>query len=150
MFTFGRSGITPNTANDNWTLFADTAGDIGRVKEFGWGGEVNTGTIMRTRVVRPTTAGATITAGTPGSSDVRALTARLAVATGWTTQPVIPADGTGELYVTSWNAFGGVIRWLAAPEDQMYLTNGLLTAQISCRNAVGTALSSYNVNWDEL
>lgn len=148
-YTGGRSGITPATANDNWTLNADAAGEIARVSEFGWGGEATASAAMRTRVVRPTTAGATATAGTAGVKTPNAPTAQIQFVTAWTTQPVIPADGVGELFVTSWNNHGGVVRWLAAPGEEIMIVNGVLTGQLSCRNAVGTGVSSYWTHWEE-
>lgn len=150
VYSGGRSGITPVTTTDNWTLEANAAGEIGMVGEFNWGGESTTSTAMRTRIVRPTTAGATATAGTAGTGHPGAQAARLVFATGWTTQPVIPADGTGELYVSSWNSHGGVIIWKASPGEEIFVVNGLLTSELSCRNAVGTGVSSYGVRWTEV
>lgn len=151
VYTAGRSGITPVVTSDNWTLQADAAGEMGAIVGLSAGGEATASTAMRTRVVRPTTAGVTPTNGTPGVGHPNAQAAKLAFATGWTTQPVIPADGVGELFVQSWNAHGGGYIWKATPGvDEIILINGLLTGQISCRNPVGTGVSSYGLSWTEM
>lgn len=150
VFTATRIGFSPVTTTDNYTLAGDSAGDVGEVLSIGWGGELTTSTGYRTRWVRPTTAGMTIVAmvaedHTPGYS-----TPLLAVASSWTTQPVIPASPVA-LFGQSWNAHGGlgyVALPLAAP---WRVINGVLQGQISCRNDGGTDAngSSYSVTWSE-
>ena len=57
-FSGNQGAFTPSTSQDNWTLEADTAGDVGVVQSFGWGGRMTSSTGYRTRWVRPSTAGA--------------------------------------------------------------------------------------------
>jgi len=132
---------------ENFTLEADAAGEIGFVAEVFWGGEVTTSTAMRTRWCRPTTAGVTFAAvGTVESSHPSA-TARLRFGT-FTTDPVKPASPTG-LYHTSWNAHGGLGRWLAAPGEEWIIIAAVATGEITCTNDVGTAAGTFGVGWRE-
>ena len=150
VFTATNIGFTPVTTDDNWTLNAGSAGDVGEVISIGWGGELTTSTGYRTRWVRPTTAGVTevvmvVEDHTPGYS-----TPLLSIADGWTTQPVIPASPVA-LFGQSWNAHGGlgyVALPLAAP---WRCINGVLQGQISCRNDAGADAngSSYSCTWSE-
>src|SRR5229473_996304 len=68
VFYGNNAAFTPGTfaTGQNWVLDASTTGNIGRVIEVSWGGELTTTTAMRTRWVRPTT-GATTTFTTTGA-----------------------------------------------------------------------------------
>jgi hypothetical protein len=56
----------------------------------------------------------------------------------------------GALFGTSWNAHGGVVRWLAAPGEEFNIYDaGATTSSIECRQDVGTATSSYATIWEE-
>ena len=144
-------GITPATTDDNWTV-EGAQGEFGRIIEVSWGGEATTSTAMRTRVQRSAsqagagTAGDITELGQPaGGAPLLAFFTTYA-----TTQPTLDA---GALFGTSWNAHGGVIRWLADPGEGFWIvgTAGTPAADqtISCRNDVGTATSSYACVWEE-
>lgn len=151
-FSAERGAFTPATSNDNWTLFADTAGDVGEVMAFGWGGRLTTSTGYRTRWCRPSTAGvgaATALANeayTPGYATPLCIVA----STFATTQPALPAD-PDNLFAIDWNAHGGV-GYIVLPLDGRWkVINGVLQGQISCRNVAGVDAngSSYSVSWME-
>lgn len=126
------AGITPATANDNWALDTTSTSVGGSVLEVSWGGEVTTSTAMRTRIARASTQGTTTTAGNVQKIHSRAPTNTIVFATSaWTTQPTLSAGG---LFETSWNAHGGVVRWLAAPGEEFIIIG---SAGISCRNGTG-------------
>tara|TARA_R110000824_G_scaffold11293_6_gene49358 strand:- start:5155 stop:5610 length:456 start_codon:yes stop_codon:yes gene_type:complete len=150
MWTYsGNTGsITPATDADNWTLDAVSAG-IGKVKEFYWGGEATTSTAMHTKVAR-SSGGSTLSvevAGTEfGGQDQPAN--KLDFITDYGTEPTLNASGT--IFAISWNAHGGVVRWLADPDEEIWLVTGQTLNQMSCRNSVGTATSSYGVIWQEV
>jgi len=149
-YTGVRGSITPVLTNDNWTLHA-ASGESGKILEVHWGGEVTSTNQMETEIKRATTVGVTITAGTAGKVHPNSPTNLLDFATGWTTQPVLTGGtGVGTLFGTSWNAHGGVVRWLAAPGEE-FIVIGMASAaaSISCRNYVGTSISSYGLVWDE-
>ena len=145
-------GLTPSTTDDNWTLSADATTKSGKIIEFSWGGEVTTSTLMRTRVTR---AAQQVTFGGGTAGNVTKLHPRAAtnvidfVTTFDTTQPVLAA---GDLFATSWNAHGGIVRWLSQPGEEFVMIGTAAAAidnTISCRNSVGTALSSYACIWEE-
>lgn len=141
-------GITPDTGDDCFSLDA-ASGESCKVLEISFGGEATTSTAMRTRFTR-SASGSTPVAGDVQKVHPNAATNLVTFAKntgggdgGWTTQPTLTA---GALYVASWNAHGGVIRWLAAPGEEFILHGA---AHMSCRNAVGTATSTYGVIWEE-
>ncbi len=141
--------ITPVTTDDNWALDAATAGDLAKILEVHWGGFVTTSTAMTTRVTRPTTAGTVPVAGTAAVlSPFHTAANKVEFVTGWTAQPVLAAD-EADLFTESWNAHGGVVRWLAAPGEEFIVTFGLLFEGISCRNLNGVAASTYGTIWEE-
>lgn len=134
--------ITPNTSNDNWGLNAG-AGVSGKVLEVHWGGEVTTSTAMHTRIARAGTVGVTPTAGNYEKIHPNSATKRCDFASGWGTQPIL---NSGSLFAESWNAHGGLVRWLAAPGEEFIFIG---SAGISCRNSNGTATSTYGTIWEE-
>ncbi len=146
------AAFTPATNDDNWTLEAEDAGDVAHVRSVSWGGELTASTAYRTRWVRPTTAG--VGAGTAGSVEAvnpGYATPLVAFFTTYaTTQPVLPSTPDA-LYLTSWNAHGGLGILVLPPGQEWDIINGLLTASVSCRNDVGVDAngSSYGVSWNE-
>lgn len=140
--------ITPSTSDDNWTLDAPTA-KSGRVLEVSWGGEATTTTAMQTRVTRCNTGAGQhpVGAGTLVASVAlhpNSPSAGIMIYSTYATQQ--PTLVSGDLFSTSWNAHGGVVRWLAAPGEEFVIIG---VATICCRNSVGTATSSYGVIWEE-
>lgn len=152
-FSGGNGAFTPSTSNDNWTLLAGTAGQIGKVVSFNWGGRMTTSTGYRTRWVRPTTAGSgAATALTLGYAQPNYTTADLVLASTFaTTQPVLPVDPAGNLYAQDWNAQGGVGAIVLPLANPWWIIDGLLQSQLSCRNVAGTDAngSTYGVTWEE-
>jgi len=150
-FSGNQGAFTPSTVQDNWTLEADGAGEVGEVISIGWGGRMTTTTGYRTRWVRPSTAGAsTFTpVGAIQGHNPNYNTALLRFGT-FATAPVLPTDPEN-LHAQDWNAHGGlgfVVLPLATP---WRIINGLLRSQISCRNVAGVDAngSSYSVEWVE-
>lgn len=137
-----RRSITPSTGSDNWALDAAT-GHSGKVLEVHWGGEVTTSTAMNTRVCRSTANGTTPVAGSVSKLHPNAPTNGFTFVQSWTGQPTLES---GDLFCESWNAHGGVVRWLAAPGEEFVMIGA---AQVSCRNTNGTATSTYGVIWEE-
>jgi hypothetical protein len=138
------------TNANNWTLEADTAGDIGKVKMFGWGGRGTTSTGYRTRWGRPSTNGtSTFTSLVPTANNPSA--ASLCRCGTFATASILAADPAA-LWAQDWNVLGGggVIvlpiggEWMVAGVAAPY-------AQVSCGNIAGADanLSSYGVTWEE-
>src|SRR5687768_2440771 len=101
--------ITPATTDDNWFITAG-AGEVGAVLEVHWGGEATTSTAMATRVARSSGQAGAATAGSVAKLAPNNPTNLLTFGTTFaTTQPTLDA---GDLFAESWNAHGGVVRWL--------------------------------------
>jgi hypothetical protein len=153
-FNGGNAAFTPSTTNDSWTLdFGVTAGTFGKVVMISWGGSLTTSTGYRTRWTRPTAAGTgTRTAITLGYSQPNYVAAGATlVSTYATTQPTLAADPAGNLHRQDWNGQGGVGVIALPLANPWWMSNGVLTGAISCRNTLGTdsSGSSYHVTWEE-
>jgi len=144
MWRFGGDfSLTPTVGDPNISL--EGATDLmALVLEWGFGGEVTASTLMRTGVHRAVEGVGSRTdvvegifvEGSPASGLF--LTSSYA-----TTQPAVEA---GALWERAWNAHGGVIRWLAAPGQEVTV---LGVATVVLENSVGTALSNYGFIWGE-
>lgn len=147
-FSHYRESITPNTSNDNWTITAGTAGDLGKILAISWGGEATTSTAMATRWTRPSTNGTTPVAGVNEPHNGSYATPLLSTATSWTTQPTLVA--ASNLHSQSWNAHGG-LGYIALPLASPWMVQNGVTGsdEVSCRNSTGTATSSYGLTWEE-
>lgn len=151
-FAYAVLNLTPTAGNDNWTADMGAASLTGRIIDFNWGGESTSTVAMRTRLARPTTNG--VTKGTAlVATKLHPTSAAAAIANGcviaWTTQPVLAANTA--LFATGWNSHGGVVRWLAGPDEGFQMV-GSATAgygQISCRADSGVGLSDYGVIIEE-
>ena len=137
-------GATPVAAVANWVL-EQVASKSGRIIEFSWGGEATTSTAMRTRIAKDSAVGTGArTAGNVQKTKTFAPANGVFFSTTYaTTQPTISA---GALWGTSWNAHGGVVRWLAAPGEEFELVGA---ESIECRQDVGVGVSSYGLLWEE-
>lgn len=144
----GSSTPVINANNNNLNLMG-IATIRSTIQEVSWGGQASSSTPMETRCCRTSSAGTTA----PAVADVQRLdttvttagNAMLAYANAaWATGPTKVA---GALFGESWNAYGGVVRWLAAPGEEWDLaltTNGIVIAAV-----VGVGTSSYNATWTE-
>lgn len=150
-FTALRSNFTPATSADNWTLVMNAVtGFVGRIEWISWGGNLGTSGSYRTRWSRPTANGVTATLLTPTPANpVGSGTGY--VASGWTTQPTVPAEPTG-LFSIAWNPFGGAGILTLPSYSGWLLVGGVVgAAEVSCRNDAGTdaGASSYGLQWAE-
>ncbi len=143
------SGATPVAGVANWVL-ETVAAVFAKIIEVSWGGELTTSTAMRTRVARDSATGT----GSRTSANIQKIqnhspTNSAFVSTTYATlQPTIVA---GALFGTSWNAHGGVVRWLAAPGEEFVAYDGTAAnANIENRADAGTGLSSYAMIWEEV
>lgn len=140
--------LTPSTTDDNWALDAVSAG-IGKLKEVSWGGQSTTSTAMETRVARSNGEAGAQTLGNVANLGGQGNPANDLdfVLTYATTQPALEA---ADLYAESWNSHGGVVRWLADPDEEIWVITGQTLDEISCRNSVGVGVSSYGCKWSEI
>jgi hypothetical protein len=149
-FSAYNSNSTPvvNTSYNNLNLMGSAALRA-TVQEVSWGGGASSSTPMETACVRTSTAGT----AAPPTANVQRLDQTLTSAgntagcyanASWTAGPTRVA---GALFGAAWNAYGGVVRWLAAPGEEWDLaltTNGIVMAQI-----VGVGTSTYGLVWTE-
>ena len=142
------AGITPSAGVANLVL-ESVSGVSGSIKEVSWGGEVTTSTAMWTRLARDSVVGTgSRTAASVQKANMHSPANGLFLSTTYgTTQPTIVA---GALFGTSWNAHGGVVRWLADPTEVFVVYDAAAAnASLEIRADVGTATSSYHVVWME-
>lgn len=147
-YSGGVTSITPSTSDDNWTLDAVSAG-LGKVKEVNFGGEATSSTAMATRVARANGEAGGQTTGNVQNLEGQGVPSNDVdfVTTYATTQPTL---ASGNLFSLSWNCHGGAVRWLADPEEEIWVITGQTLDLISCRNSTGTGTSSYDTKWLEI
>jgi hypothetical protein len=141
------AGRTP--AVGTWALgMRSTDTSMQRVVEWYLGGEATSSTVNRMTVARSTTVGTGSTTIVANKHNPRSPAAVATVITEYTTQPTYAAVALATL---AFNAFGGVVRWVAAPGEEMYV---LGTAdgdeEISIRSAAGTGTLSADMHFEEL
>jgi len=133
--------------DDNWVLIA-AADEYGEIIDIGWGGEQTASTAMRTLVQRSTSgttpSGGDISRRSSHSGGATPTSNYVAFNVTWAAQPTRAAGNL--IPVASWNAHGGVVRWLAAPGEEILIIGA---EQFSCEADVGAAASSYGVTWSE-
>ncbi len=135
---------TPNLAQDNYALDA-AAGESGKITEVRFS-SANTGgggTSMNTEVSRTNGSGTVPVPGNVQKRHPNSVANNIGFITGWTSQPVLDP---GALLQEEWLSAGGVVRWLAGPDEEWII---LGDEQISCRNIAGLANSSYRAVWHE-
>lgn len=151
-FTGGNGAFTPSTSTDNWTLDGNaTAGGMGKVKLFGWGGRGTTSTGYRTRWTRPTTnALSTFTSLVPQTSNP--LATPICRLGSFATAAVLATDPSN-LFAQDWNVLGGggVVVLPIGGEWFVVFSATAGHQQVSCRNVAGTdaSISEYTVQWEE-
>lgn len=139
--------ITPSLTDDNLFLTAG-ANESGRIIRVRASGEATAATAMHTRWARASGQAGAATLGDVAKAHPNSPTNLLTFGTTFaTTQPTLDA---GSLLSESWNANGGLVEWVAASPDEEWVIIGAATEPvISCRNSVGTGVSSYGVTWRE-
>lgn len=154
------------SAADGWTCaaFADAASltnsnhqslrtwsatVAARVIEVFIGGEATSSTVNRMTLRRHSTQGATPTNTTPAQLNPFSPAARaLGFVLCASTQPVVQA---GHLLNLAFNAFGGIIRWVAAPGEEPYFTGATATNnEGSISSLSGTGIVSSHIIFEEL
>ena len=140
----GHVSKTPNLAQDNYALEA-ASGESGKVTEvrFSSSSSGGGGTSMDTRIGRTNGSGTVPVLGNVQKGHPNSDPNKIDFVTGWTSQPVLDV---GALLQEEWISAGGVVRWLAGPDEEWII---LGAEQISCRNIAGTAVSSYRGVWHE-
>lgn len=141
VYSIINAGVTTSITADALTFQAASTGQ-GRILELILGGEATTSTVMRTAVQRAGTSITSNTAITPEKFNSRSP----AVAGTYGKAGTQSLVGNAMLSL-AWNAFGGFIRWVAGPGEEMYYVNSEV---ISMRGAAGVGVASYTGIFEEL
>ena len=157
-FTHGAVGYTPVAHADGASSLANAsyqavrggaATQLARIVETFIGGEAATSTVNRMALRRLSTNATTPTDQTPAPLNIYS---GVAVAQGYvaaSTGPTIAA--TQHLLNLAFNAFGGIIRWVAAPGEEIYFgTTTAPNAQVVLDSISGTGVVSQDIKWEEM
>ena len=154
-FSMFNGNYTPSssTVNYNWILQGVTS-IRATMQEVSWGGAASSSTPMQTRVTRCSSTAATgssslATTRIDQTIQVSSNAGNNDIALYSLSSTVIPSiAGMGALFGAAWNAYGGVVRWLAAPGEEFDLA--LSANGLACVNDLATpGASSYGGVWTE-
>lgn len=146
---------TPSSSNVNYNWLLQGVTSVrAQVQEVSWGGAASSSTPMQTRVTRCSSTAATgssslATTRVDGTIQVSSNAGNSDILLYSLSSTVLPSIvGMGALFGCAWNAYGGVVRWLAAPGEEFDLA---LTANgIACINDLSSpGSSSYGLVWTE-
>lgn len=150
------NGVALSTTLDFKTLVttATGAGSVLAVYELSFSGEAGSSTPVRTAVNRPSSVGATIGANvqTPVRINPASAVAAFSVAgtasavSSWSTQPGITTD---DVLTPTFNAFGGVYRWVAPPDSEIIVGSQGAIANLTFRSRSGTPTVSGHILVEE-
>ena len=136
-------------ANNSYHAIRTTAASTLRVVEAFIGGEATSSTVNRMALRRLSTNGATPTNQTPAA--LNPLSAA-AVSQGYvaaTTGPTIAS--TQHLGNWALNTFGGIIRWVAAPGEELYATASTAPNGELCLDSIsGLGVVSTDLKFEEM
>jgi hypothetical protein len=141
VYSIINAGAALSTTGDALTFQAASAGQ-GRVLELIIGGEATASAVNRVSVQR---AGTSITANSAITPEK--FNSRSPAAAGTYGKAGTQALVGNPMLSIAFNAFGGFIRWVAAPGEEMYFVNSEV---ISVRSASGTSTVSSTGIFEEL
>lgn len=147
-YVVAREGVTPTAGN---MLLSLTTGleEIARVNEVHVGGEATSSTVNRMAVRRSTTNLVTPTAQTPAKMSPTSPAAYTSGATTAGTEPVTAAAPA--IWTYALNVFGGIIRWVAAPGQELYVMGATAGSnEVSLESSSGTGALSCQMVFEEL
>jgi hypothetical protein len=141
VYSIINAGAALSTTGDALTFQAAAAGQ-GRILELIIGGEATASAVNRVSVQR---AGTSITANSAITPEK--FNSRSPAAAGTYGKAGTQALVGNPMLSIAFNAFGGFIRWVAAPGEEMYFVNSEV---ISVRSASGTSTVSSTGIFEEL
>lgn len=146
-YAIAREGVTPVAGNVLLALISG-ADEAYRVTEVSVGGEATSSTVNRMVVRRSTTNGSTATAQTPAELAILGPASVIDGATTFMTEPTTAA--APGLWTYALNVFGGVVRWVAAPGQEIYgYGNTAGNNEVSLESSSGTGVISCQVLYEE-
>jgi hypothetical protein len=136
-------------ANASYQAVRNTANSTIRLTEVFIGGEATTSTVNRMAVRRNSTNGATPTDVAPGKLNPLSASAVHQGYSAATTGPTLAS--TAHPLNLAFNAFGGIIRWVAAPGEEIWAgTATAPNAELTLDSISGTGLVSSHMICEEL
>jgi len=141
VYSIVNTGAALSTTADNLTCQAASAGQ-GRILEILIGGEATASAVNRLLVQR---AGTSITANSAITPEK--FNSRSPNAAGTYGKAGTQALVGNPMLIFSLNAFGGFIRWIASPGEEVYYVNSEV---ISMRSGSGTSTCSNTIVFEEL
>lgn len=123
---------------------------IGRWCEVFVGGEATSSTVNILKVARDSTHGGTLSGGVTSKLNPSSPTNQ---ATHFCIATTKPQRGAQHVLNLSLNAFGGIVRWVAAPGEELYIVaNATNQGEMSLSGFTGsgTGQQSSHVIWEEL
>ena len=144
-------GATALLSNSYHALRTTTASTL-RVVEVFIGGEATASTVNRMALRRhATTATATPTNLTPAPSNTLSGASVSQSHVAATTGPTVSASGTQHQGDYSLNTFGGVVRWVAAPGEEIWATVGVVpNGELILDSVSGTGLVTTHMVFEEI
>jgi hypothetical protein len=146
LYVAAREGATP-VAGEVLLALTTAVDEFAALKEIAVSGEATSSAVNRMAVRRSTSEGTTPTAQTPAKMTPWAQAALTAAATTFSAEPT---TATVAAWTYAFNAFGGVVRWIAAPGQEIVIagaTSGNM--ELSLESSSGTGLVSCQLVWEE-
>ena len=148
----GANNITPTAGNDNITIIGAAAGNFNTIDVLVGG--LGTASAVGVVAIQRTSTGTTAVAMTlnPMSISSPAVSGNITGAAmtlstaAWTNQPTA---GVVLLYLPV-NNNGGVVRWLAAPGEEIYVLGAATTNNLSLRQTTGTGVEAVSIVIDQV
>jgi len=144
-------GVTPTVNESLIAGITDSAPTafVTRINEIMLGGEATASAVNRYALRRATTVGSLPTAQVPVQLSSAGPAAQAAWGTAWGTQPITAAAPAA--WSAAMNAFGGVIRWVAAPQQEILVTGGVAAdQQVSLENITGASVVTAQMLIEEI
>jgi hypothetical protein len=141
VYSIVNGGVALSTTADTLTCQAASAGQ-GRILEIIIGGEAAASAVNRPAVQR---AGTSITGNSALTPEK--FNSRSPAAAGTYGKAGTQALAGNPMLILAFNAFGGFIRWVAAPGEELYFVNSEV---ISLRSLLGTSTVSATIIFEEL
>ena len=154
-FSMFNGNYAPSSSTVNYNLLLQGVTSVrATIQEASWGGAASSSTPMQTRITRCSSTTATgqsslVTTRLDQTIQTSSNAGNQDVAIYSLSSTVIPSiAGMGALFGAAWNAYGGVVRWLAAPGEEFDLA--LSANGIACVNDLASpGTSSYGLVWTE-
>ncbi len=148
-FAVAVQSATP-TADETILALTSAASEGAEVTQIGIGGEATASAVQVFVLRRSTTAGITPTAQTPERLHSSSPASAIGAATTWSTEPVNTLTPPAA-WTRSYNAFGGVISWIAAPGHGIWILEASdPDAEVSFEVDSGTSPLSAQIVFEEI